>query len=166
MILIQLNREPVTIPLTGAYAGVTVTLRRLTSVHFAIARHAAQVILEDDGKLLILLSEYDLLPKGSVKEWRRLRDKEPVEYAAFLTGIRMWLVAVECGLLGIESWSGIGGVTGGADAPTGAGGRDLTAPAAISREALQVLMQDEAYSQQIMDGLDSAARILRTEGKP
>lgn len=151
MVTIATTREPVTVSLKGAYAQVTVTLRRLTSPHFGMARHAAQSILDDDGKLLVLLAEHDLLPKGSVKELKRLRDEDLVDYAAFMTGIRLWISAVECGLLGILSWTGIG--QGGASAP-------------VDRQTLEVLMLDESFSQQIMDELDLAARILLLEGKP
>lgn len=152
MVTVVTRRDPVTVPLSGAYAGVTVTLARLTSPQFAQARHAAQAILDDDGNVIVLMSEHDLLPPGGVRAWKRMRDDDPIAFAAFMTGIRVWVCAVECGLIGIQSWTGIK-VEGGTAAP-------------VERNLLEILMLDESFSQQIMDELDAAARILLLEGKP
>jgi hypothetical protein len=81
-----------------------------------------------------------------------MKDKDPIQYAAFISGIAVWLAAVECGIRGILSWTGIEG--------------DDKQPAPVSREVLEVLMLDEGFSQQIMNHLDAAARILVVEGKP
>jgi len=152
MIRISLNREPVAITLTGPYAGVVVTLKRLTSVDYAEAHHASQAILRDDAALLPLLAEHELLPAKGIKGWKRLKTDDPHSHAAYLTGIAVWLLAVECGLRGITDWAGIRGDDGQA--------------VAVNREALEVLMLDEWFQREVMGELEKAARILSIEGEP
>lgn len=153
MIRVSTTREPVTVSLRAPYDGVEITLKRLTSADFAEARQAAQSLIQDDARLMVLMAEHDLLPgRNSPKAWKRLKDQDPVAYAATLTGIGVWVAAVECGLRGIEGWTGILG--------------DDDRPAPVNRTVLEVLMLDEAFSQQVMAELDRAARILVVEGKP
>ena len=139
--------------LQGPFASVSVTLRRLRSTEWEAAREAAQAVLRDDGKLLPLLVEHDLLPEGGVKGWKRMRDGDPLRYAVFLTGVAMWLTAVECGLAGIESWTGVSCDREGAPAP-------------VSRDMLEVLMLDDQFSQQVMALLTEASVLVILEGKP
>lgn len=153
MIRVSTVREPVTVSLKAPFTGVEITLKRLTSADFAEARQAADALIRDDARLMVLMAEHELLPdRNSPKAWRRLKDKDPMRYAATLTGIGVWVAAVECGIRGIDSWTGITGDDG--------------LPAPVSRAALEVLMLDEAFSQQVMAELDQAARILVIEGKP
>lgn len=152
MVRVSTTRTPVSVPLKGRYGEVTVTLNRLTSPHFAEARQAAQALLADDAKLLVLLAEHELLPEGGVRAWKRMKEDDPIRYAAFVSGVGIWLGAVECGLRGVMAWTGIVGEDEG--------------PAPIDRATLEVLMLDEDFRQQVMDELDAAAKILVVEGKP
>lgn len=153
MIRVSTNREPVTVSLRAPYNGVEITFRRLTSADFAEARQAADALIRDDSRLMVLMAEHELLPgRNSPKAWKRLKDQDPLRYAATLTGIGVWVAAVECGIRGIDAWTGILGDDGG--------------PAPVSRAVLEVLMLDETFSQQVMAELDQAARILVVEGKP
>ncbi len=152
-IVVALSREPVTVSLTGAYVGVTVTLRRLTTPDYAEAQQAAQAIIQDESKLLPLLIEHGLLPEGKLKNWKRMKTSDPARYAAFLSGVAVWVGAVECGVKGIDAWTGILG-------------EDRKTPAPLCREVLEVLMLDDHFSSQVTSELDKAARILAIEGKP
>jgi len=71
----------------------------------------------------------------------------------FLSGIGLWLTAVECALVGLISWEGV------VDEGT-------RKPAPITREVLQVLLLDDRMSDQLMNILTEAARLLIVEGKP
>ncbi len=152
MIRIGTNREPITVRLRPPYGDVEVTLKRLTTADYGEARQASQAILRNDGELVNLLVAHDLLPAGGIKAWKTMKDRSPVAYAAFLSGIGIWLSCVECGVRGIQGWSGVVDEAG--------------APAPVSREVIEVLMLDEALSSQLMAELDQAARILFVEGKP
>lgn len=152
MIRIGANREPVTVSLRPPYGDVTVTLKRLTTADYGEARQAAHAILRNDAALIVLLAKHDLLPEGGVKVWKRMKDDDVLAYAAFLSGIGVWLGAVECALRGVRSWTGI----------LDAKGR----PAAVDRENLETLMLDEGLSTVLMAELDQAARILFVEGEP
>ncbi|MCA0366809.1 MAG: hypothetical protein LCH57_01940 [Proteobacteria bacterium] len=149
---VSLKTGPVTKALRAPYAALTITARRLRSPEWDSARDAAQAILRDDAALLNLLVKHDLLPPGGVRGWKRLKDADPAGYARFLTGIGLWLTAVECALVGLSAWSGVAGEDG-ADAP-------------ITREVLEVLLLDGALSDQIMAILTEAARLLVVEGEP
>ena len=151
-IRVALKKDPVTKSLRGLYADASVTVRRLRSPEWNSARAAAQAILQNDAKLLPLLVEHDLLPEGGVRGWKRMRDDDPVAYAEYLIGISGWLTAVECGLVGVASWTGFS-LADGATAP-------------VSREVLQSLFLDEALSDQVMAVLTEAAVLLIVEGEP
>lgn len=151
MIRVGTLREPVTVALRQPYADVTMTLKRLTSADYGEARQAAQAITRDSAALVELLVKHDLLPDGSVKTWKAMKDADPMRYATFISGIGMWLGAVECGVRGILSWEGVLGVDG--------------QPAPVDRDAIEVLMLDEGLSNQITAELDQAARILFVEGE-
>lgn len=150
---LSLKTDPLRVPLKAPYSSVTVKVRRLRSPEWDGAREAAQGIVNDDAKLWPILVEHDLLPAGGLKALKRKRDNDPIEYWAFLSGVVAWLVAVECALLGLLEWEGI------IDQETGA-------PAEINRATLQVLLLDDAMSQQLMQLLTDAARVLVVEGKP
>ena len=152
MIRIETNRDPVTVPLKPPYAGVTVTFKRLTTPDYGEARQAAHAILRDDAALINLLVKHDLLPEGGVKAWKRMKDKDVLAYAAFISGIGVWLGAVECAVRGVLSWTGV------VD--------KKRRPVPVDREALEVMMLDEALSSLLMSELDQAARILLIEGEP
>jgi len=149
---VALKSEAVTRPLRAPYQDVTVTVRRLRTPEWESARDAAQAILRDDAELLNLLVKHDLLPKGGVRGWKRMKDDDPVAYAQYLIGIGMWLAAVEAALIGVEAWAGIEIDTG--------------VPAPVDREVLEVLLLDEALSDQLMAVLTEAARLLIVEGEP
>lgn len=153
-VVVSARTGVVTRQLKGQYATVSLTLRRLRTPEWESAREAAQAILRDDGKLLPVLIEHDQLPAGGVKAWKRMRDNDPIQYALFLTGIAMWLTAVECGLTGIESWSGVASDSKG------------EIPAPVSREVLEVLMLDDQFSSQVMALLTEASVLVILEGKP
>lgn len=151
MIRVSTHREPVTVTLPPPYSDVTVTLKRLTSIDYGEARHAAQATIRDTGALLELLIKHDRLPPGGIRAWKTMKDKDPAGYANFMSGVGGWLAAVEGGLRGIEAWTGV--VDGGGQ------------PALIDRETLEVLMLDEGLCAQLMGELDRTARILLTEGE-
>ena len=131
---------------------MTVTVRRLRSPEWASAKDAALNILRNDAELLNLLVKHELLPAGGVRGWKRMKDTDPAAYAAFLTGVGMWLTAVECALVGVSSWTGIDTEDGHA--------------APITREVLEGLLLDEALSDQLMHVLTEAARLFIVEGEP
>lgn len=144
MIRISLNREPVMVPLSGAFAGCTVTLRRLTSNEFAEATAAALATLRDTGKLVELLEHYDLRPPG-----RKI--KALLDDAGFMMGIGQWLGAVECGVRAISGWTGFTDDTG--------------APIPPSREALEAGFLSKPLMDQVLPRIDAAAQLLAIEGK-
>lgn len=152
MIRIATNREPVTVHLRPPYGDVGITLRRLTSADYGEARQAAQAILRNDAELLNLLVKHDTLPAGGVKGWKRMKDDDALSYAAFLSGVGIWIGSVECALRGVLAWTGVVAEDG--------------SPVPVSRDALETLMLDEALSSQVMAELDKAARILIIEGEP
>lgn len=151
-VLLNLKTDPVTRRLKPPYDGMTVTVRRLRSTEWDGARDAAQTLLRNDAELLPLLAKYDLLPTGGVREWKRMRDQRPADYARYLIGVSMWLTAVECALVGLSGWTGLE-VAPGQAAP-------------LDRDTLEALLLDEAISDQIMAVLTEAAQILVIEGKP
>lgn len=149
---VSLLTGPVEKALRPPYTGVTVTVRRLRSPEWDTARDRALAIVRNDAELLNLLVKYDLLPEGGVRGWKRMKDDAPVEYARFIIGISMWLTAVECALVGVQSWTGIE-IDGGVPAP-------------VDRSVLEALLLDEALSEQLMSVLTEAARLLVVEGEP
>lgn len=151
-VIVSLLKDPVTRRLPPPYQAVEVTLKRLRTPEWETARDRALSIVRDDAKLIGLLVDYDLLPGGSARRWKQMRDREPVEYAAFITGVSAWLTAVECCLAGIEKWSGVALEDG--------------APAPLDQSTLRALLLDDAISAALMDVLTQAARLVVTEGKP
>lgn len=151
MIRVGTHREPVTVSLQPPYGDVTVTLKRLTSADYGEARQAAQAIVRDSATLMELMAKHNLFPEGGVTAWKAMKDKEPMRYATFISGIGMWVAAVECAVRGVQSWTGILGDNG--------------KPVGVSRDVLEVLMMDEALSDQLTRELDKAARILFVEGE-
>lgn len=149
---IALKTGPVERRLRAPYSDVVITARRLRTPEWEAARDAAQAILRNDAELLPLLMEHDLLPKGGVRAWRRMKDEAPADYAMSLVGISMWLTAVECALAGVESWTGLSLEDG--------------TPAPVTREVLLVLLLDQTVSDQIMSVVTEAARLLIVEGEP
>ena len=104
---VALKLGPVTKALRFPYADVTITARRLRTPEWDSARDAAQAILRNDADLLNLLVKHDLLPKGGVRGWKRMKDNDPVAYAQYLIGIGMWLTAVECALVGVAALASV-----------------------------------------------------------
>lgn len=149
---VSLKTEPVQKKLRPPYADVTITARRLRSPEWDTARDRALATVRDDAALLNLLAKHDLLPAGGVRGWKRMKDDDPVAYAQFMVGISMWLTSVECALVGVEAWSGINGDDG--------------KPAPLTRDVMEVLLLDEALSDQIMGVVTEAARLLIVEGEP
>ena len=149
---VALKTDPVEKRLRAPYADVTVTARRLRSPEWDTARDRALAIVRNDAELLNLLVKHELLPEGGVRGWKRMKDDDPVAYSQFMMGVSMWLMAVECALVGVSAWSGI---------EIGEG-----VPAPITREVLEVVLLDEALSDQIMAVLTEAARLLIVEGEP
>ena len=125
---------------------------RLRSPEWDSARDAAQAILRNDAELLNLLVKHELLPEGGVRGWKRMKDTDPVAYAQYLIGIGMWLTSVECALVGVIAWTGINTEDG--------------VPAPVDREILEVLLLDEALSDQILSVVTEAAQLLIVEGEP
>lgn len=152
MIRVALLTEPVTRTLNPPYHDLRVTVRRLRSPEWDAAREAAMVIVRDDAELLNLLVQHDLLPEGGVRGWKRMKDADPLAYARFITGVSMWLTAVECALVGVLSWVGLT--------------TDDGKPAPLDRATLQVVLLDETISDQLMSILTEAGQILVVEGKP
>lgn len=156
MIRISLNREPVEEPLRGAFAGCTVTLRRLTSNEFAEASTAAQAIVRDASRLVVLIEEHDLRPEG-----RKI--KALLEDAQFMMGVGEWLGAVECGIRAISAWSGF----------VGDDGRPIPVPGpkasdedkAHWRRVMEAAFLSRPFMDQVLPRIDAAAQLLAVEGK-
>ena len=149
---VALKTDPVEKRLRAPYADVTITARRLRSPEWDTARDRALAIVRNDAELLNLLVKHELLPEGGVRGWKRMKDDDPVAYAQFIVGVSMWLTAVECALISVTAWAGIEVEKG------------VVAP--ITREVLEVVLLDEALSDQIMAVLTEAARLLIVEGEP
>ncbi|WP_438853169.1 hypothetical protein [Brevundimonas nasdae] len=152
MVRVALKAEPVTRQLRPPYGDISVTVRRLRTPEWEGAREAAQAILRNDAELLPLLAQHDLLPKEGVRAWRQMKDQNPAEYTRYLIGISMWLTAVECALVAVTAWSGVQ--------------LEDKTPAPVTREVLEVLLLDQAISDQIMAVVTEAARLLYVEGEP
>jgi hypothetical protein len=152
-VIVSTKLDPVTRKLSAPYDSIEVTVRRLRSPEWEAAREAAQAIVRDESKLWPLLVDHDLLPKGGLKALRRQKINDPMAYSMALSGIVVWLVAVECALVGLLSWEGLKDQSTGQAAP-------------ITREVLQVLLLDDQISEQLMGILTEAARLLVVEGKP
>lgn len=144
MIRISLNREPVTVPLSGAFTGCTITLRRLTSNEFAEANAATQALLRDSSKLVELLEEYGLRPKGK-------KIKAVLADANFMAGIGSWIAAVECGQRAISAWTGFLDEAG--------------APIEPARPVLEAAFLSQPLMDQVVHRIDAAAQLLAVEGK-
>lgn len=156
MIRISLNREPVTVPLSGAFAGCTVTLRRLTSNEFAEAGNAAQAVLRDSSRLVELLEEYDLRRDGQ-------KIKAALVDVEFMAGIGQWLAAVECGLRAISAWSGF--ADDDARPIPVPGARATEAEKAQWRRVLEAAFLSKPFMDQVLPRIDAAAQLLAVEGK-
>lgn len=149
---VDLKTDPVEKRLRTPYADVTITARRLRSPEWDTAREKALAIVRNDAELLNLLVKHELLPEGGVRGWKRMKDDDPVAYTQFIVGVSMWLTAVECALVGVSAWAGIEVEAG------------VTAP--ITRDVLEVVLLDDALSDQIMAVVTEAARLLIVEGEP
>lgn len=144
MIVIALNREPVIHPLTGPFAGASVTLRRLTSNEYEEARAAALILLRDRSKLVELLERHDLRPKGRKLD-AILSDVD------FMMGVGEWIAAVECGVRAISDWSGF------VD-------QDRQ-PLPPTRAAMEAVFLSQPFLDQVRPAMDAAAQLLVIEGK-
>lgn len=156
MIRISLNREPVEEPLRGAFAGCTVTFRRLTSNEFAEAHAAAQAIVKDSSRLVELLEEYDLRRDGQ-------KIKAALADVQFMMGIGEWIGAVECGIRAISAWSGFFDDDG---QPIPVPGPKASAEEkARFRRVLEVCFLSKPFMDQVLPRIDAAAQLLAVEGK-
>lgn len=144
---IAVGREPVTEDLDGPFTGCTITLKRLTSNQFAEARSAAVALIQDRGKLFILMEEHGLRPEG-----RRLGDL--VKDIQFMAGVGEWIAAVECGVRAIKSWTGF----------MDGQGEDAQ-PLPVTREVLEAAFLNEVFLRQVMPLIDRAANLIVSEGK-
>lgn len=151
MISINLDRSPVEVGLSGAFDGVQLTLRRLTSVSFAQARAATMNIVSDAERLETVMVANDLLPDGGVEAWRRMGADHPERHAAFLGGVSVWIGQVECATRAIADWTGIATADG--------------EPVRVSREAIESLMLNEDACRQIGEAIDRAAVLISTGPK-
>lgn len=163
MIRVSLLTGPATEQLTGRFATVSLTVRRLTSAEYGEANHLAHTILRDDAQLVQLMAKHDCFPRGGVKSWKRMKDKRPLDYFAFLSGLGIWIAAIECAVIGLDSWTGVCGTD---KAPIQIERDSDGVLSQASRDAIEVLMRDEDFRSQTMGFLDRAARILQTEGEP
>lgn len=156
MIRISLNREPVTVPLTGAFTGCTVTLRRLTSNEFAEASAAARALLRDSSKLVELLEEYGLRREGQ-------KLKAALADVDFMMGVGEWLGGVECGVRAISAWSGFCDDDGRPIPVPGVGASPEAR--AMWRRVLEAAFLSKPFLDQVVPRIDAAAQLLAVEGK-
>lgn len=163
MIRIALSREPVEVPLAGSYAGVVLTVRRLTSPDYVKAGEAAKAIIRDKVALAQILLRHDLA--ATAADLARAQ-ADP----AFQVGFAVWLGSVECALAGIKAWTGIvleGGETAplAADLSMVAGVAEPADPADLAaRIAMETLMLDQAFCSQVEAALNQSSRLLAVEG--
>lgn len=164
MLIVRTTREPVTVPLTGAYAGATVTLRRLTTPQFNNCRSRAMAILSDKEALVQVLERNGLIESGA-------QLKAVIADPTFAAGYGGWLAGVECGLEAIIGWTGIE-TEPGRPAPIArdrykvGGIADPLDPADLeARLVMETLFLCEGFERQVSAHIDLAARILVAEGK-
>lgn len=163
-IIVALTREPVEIQLTGAYAGVGVTLRRLTTPQFQNCQNRALAILADGPALTTVLIRHGLCETAADVK-RALTDPD------FAAGFGAWLGEVECGIEAILAWTGIATTTGetaplARDRRKVAGVAEPVDPAdLLAREVIEALFLDQHFRSQVSRHIDMAARILAIEGK-
>ncbi len=163
MIRVSTLQGPVTVTLRGAFVGVGVTLRRLTTVEFSRAQTRALAILADKEAFATVLTRNQLCASAAELN-RALSDVD------FQSGFAAWLGSVECGLAAILGWTGIEAENGPAPLardPVKVMGRvspedphDLAA-----RLVMETLMLDAGFERQVMAEIDAAARLLVVEGK-
>lgn len=163
MIRVALSREPVEVPLVGAFTGVVLTIRRLTAPDFSRAQGHVQSLLRDKGALATILLRNQLVETAADLE-RAQND------LAFQTGFAVWLSSVECALVGIKAWTGVT-LDDGAPAPLA---RDLSKVAGIAdppdpadlaaRLTLETLMLDQGFQAQVEAALNRSSRLLAIEG--
>lgn len=162
MIRLSILKGPVKVKLAGPFAGVTLTLRRLTTVEWSRARDRALGLVRDREAFAAILTRHELVATAHDLN-RALSDLE------FQTGFAMWLGSVEMGLAAITAWEGIEDEEG--PAPLA---RDLSKVAGIAlpadphdlaaRIAMETLMLDPGFERQVMAQIEAAARILAIEG--
>jgi len=162
MIRISTLKGPVTVELAGPYSGVSLTLRRLTTVEWSRARDLALGLVRDRESFAAILTRHDLVATAGDLS-RALTDLD------FQTGFAMWLGSVEAGLAAISCWQGIEAEEG--PAPLA---KDLTKVAGVAipadprdlaaRIAMETLMLDSGFERQAMAQIEAAARILAVEG--
>lgn len=162
-IRIDLSRDPVEVPLVGPFAGVVLTVRRLTSPDYIRAQEAARAILRDKSALAQVLLRHKLVT--SADDLARAQSD-----LTFQAGFGAWLATVECGLAGIVAWSGIE-LMDGSPAPLP---RDLTKVAGIAepvdpadlaaREVMESLLLDQGFAGQVEAALNRSSRLLAIEG--
>lgn len=164
MIRIATLRGPVTEAMRAPFAGVSLTVRRLTTPDFVRCQAAAWSIIRDREALPIVLERHSLVrTAGDMK--RAMSD------VAFQGGIGAWLASVECGLAAISDWEGLVGDDGETKAPLAA---ELVKVAGVvqpveaadlaARITMETLMLDVAFERQARAMIDKAAVLLAVEG--
>ena len=162
-VVAALTRTPVTVPLTGAYAGASVTLRRLTAPQFHDCQSRALALLANPEDLLIILARHELFENAA---GLRAVMANPMANA----GLAQWLAEVECGIEAISAWDGFT-VEGGAPAPLA---RDrgkiagVAEPSDLSdlqaRLTMETFFLDPALGRALAREITAAAMIVVTEG--
>jgi len=142
MIRIACDTDPVVVTCAGA----SISLRRLRPGAFSGATEASSEILADDDRLEQTMDAHGLFPAGGVDEWRLLKAADPQRYAETMTGLGLWLGAVECAERAIVSWEGLI-VEGGAPAP-------------LNRRTVEALMLDPKFSEDILKAIDAARPVI------
>ncbi|MBX3480084.1 MAG: hypothetical protein KF842_06765 [Caulobacter sp.] len=163
MIRVSSLTDPVTVSLAAPYSGVTITLRRLSTVDFARCSARAADIVRDTAALSTVITRHNLAETAADLN-RALND------LAFQAGFAAWLASVECALAAVISWTGIVGEAGEA-APLPArlshvaGVVSPADPADLAaRITMETLLLDQAFERQLTGHIDLAARILVCEG--
>ncbi|WP_309628409.1 hypothetical protein [Brevundimonas sp.] len=105
-VTLQLDREPVQFDLSGAVAGVSVSIRRLNPMALTAAQTAVQQTMSNSEELLIVLARNRLLPEGGETVWRSLPETDLEAYLEAMVGISNWLSAVELGVRALSDWAG------------------------------------------------------------
>lgn len=145
MITIRTNREPAEVALLPPFADVRMTLKSLGAVDLSAAALATEEIIQDAERVEALMQAHGLLPAGGIDEWRAMPVANPITFTSSLCGIGMWVGAAETAERAVTSWSGITDQQG--------------TPVPVSRAALEAMLLNEAFADQLAAAIDRAAQI-------
>jgi hypothetical protein len=145
MLVLKMRREPRWVDLSDLYSGFKVRLRSLTSGDFALARDRASKAMKAfyDGAQSI--ADYGLDYRDATGGRLDLSDPDQILRVGHVIG------SVEVAMLAITEWQGISLEDG--------------SPAPVRREALTLLLMDEAVERRLIAEIDAVARILTDEKK-